>query len=136
VSTSGIRPKAYVTTCPCWTKWYSSLQLWGLAVIVKVYGNNIFQGVFKENNLGSKLSLNWHMEFMGFQASFLTPWFPFLPTFPQLLCPYNGFLQNTLSFYYIHFLHPNTNLSIISGILACLIHDITKKTAIKWSTKL
>jgi hypothetical protein len=29
----------------------------------------------------------------------------------------NGFLQSTLSFYYIHFLHPNTNINIISGIL-------------------
>ncbi len=85
--------------CSCWTRWYSSLQLGGLSVIVKVYGNNIFQGFFKDNNLASKLSLNWHLEFMGFHTSFLTPWFPFLPTFPQLLCPCNGFLQGILSFY-------------------------------------
>jgi hypothetical protein len=41
----------------------------------------------KENNFGSKLNLDRCLEFLGFQASFLTCWFPFLPTLPQLLYP-------------------------------------------------
>jgi hypothetical protein len=34
------------------------LQPKGLLTIAKVYGNNIVQGFLKENNLGSKLSLD------------------------------------------------------------------------------
>ncbi len=48
----------------------------------------------------------------------------------------NGFLQGMLRFYYIHFLHPNTNISIISGILTCFTHDMAKTCATKWCNKL
>jgi hypothetical protein len=63
------------------------LQPKGLSAIAKVYGSNIFQGFLKENNLGSKLSLDWCLKFLGSQASFLTYQLPFLPTLPQLLYP-------------------------------------------------
>ncbi len=48
----------------------------------------------------------------------------------------NGFLQGTLSFYYIHFLHFNTNISISSGILTCFTHDMAKTGASRWCNKL
>jgi hypothetical protein len=64
--------------CPCLIKWFSSLELGGLSAITKVYGYGLFQGFLKENNLGSGLNLDWHLEFMGFQTSFFTHQFPFL----------------------------------------------------------
>jgi hypothetical protein len=48
------------------------LQPEGLLAITKVYGNNIFQGFLKENNLGSKSNIDWCFEFLGFQVNFLT----------------------------------------------------------------
>ncbi len=42
------------------------LQPKGLSAIAKVYGNNIFEGFLKENKLGSKPSLDWCLEFLGF----------------------------------------------------------------------
>jgi hypothetical protein len=71
----------------------TALQPNGLSTIAKVYGNNIFQGFLKKKNFGSKLNFHRGFQFSRFQANFLTCKFPFLPTFAQLLCPSNGFLQ-------------------------------------------
>jgi hypothetical protein len=35
----------------------------GLLAIAKVYGSSIFQGFMNANNLGSKLSLDYYLEF-------------------------------------------------------------------------
>jgi len=105
------------------------LQPKGLSAIAKVYGSNIFQGFLKENNLGSKLSLD--------QFPYILipiPAYPSSISLSQQTC--NGFLQGTLNFYYTHFLHPNINISIISGILTCFTHDMAKIGATKWCNKL